>query len=375
VRDTFLALFFSRGYTQSHLPSELESLVAGATHNMLQPRLFAGRIDITPLYKLLLAGFTALFANLAMANICSAQLCRQLSGLSHTEDFNTLAVSGSNNTSTPIGFAFVESGSSPNTTYSASDGFASTANTYSYGAGTQTDRALGELTGAAVQSTIGACFVNNSDHAITEFIVGYTGEQWRLGASAAPVDRLDFQFSEDAGSLTTGTWTDVNALDFTSPTNTAGAEGALNGNLAANRTVLNHVIITPSAPIQAEQTFFLRWLPTNISGANDGLAIDDFFLGTLLAHGFAGDYNNNGTVDAADYIVWRDKLNQAVTISNDITPGTVSTQDLAEWRQRFGEADPPPASGSGFSSSVPEPSTLLLAELMLVTLPGRIRRW
>jgi hypothetical protein len=49
-----------------------------------------------------------------------------------------------------------------------------------------------------------------------------------------------------------------------------------------------------------------------------------------------GDYNNNGTVDAADYVVWRKNLNQPVTLPNDPTPGMVDTSDYNVWRGNFG---------------------------------------
>jgi hypothetical protein len=49
-----------------------------------------------------------------------------------------------------------------------------------------------------------------------------------------------------------------------------------------------------------------------------------------------GDFNGNGTVDAADYVVWRRNLNQPVTLPNDPTPGTVDTNDYNVWRANFG---------------------------------------
>ena len=56
---------------------------------------------------------------------------------------------------------------------------------------------------------------------------------WRLGATGC-TDRLDFQISLDATSLTTGVWTNVDALDFLSPATTP--TGQKDCDLAANRT-------------------------------------------------------------------------------------------------------------------------------------------
>jgi hypothetical protein len=147
----------------------------------------------------------------------------------------------------------------------------------------------------------------------------------------------------------------VTALDFTTPSNTSA--GTKNGNLAANQAPIGPVAITPAAPIQPEATFYIHWLPDDISGADDGLAIDDLTIGMALAPGVAGDYNNNGVVDAADYVVWRKNLNQSVTIPNDITPGTVVQQDYNEWHDRFGKTASLSASAAT-AANVPEPAAL-----------------
>jgi hypothetical protein len=282
-----------------------------------------------------------------------------------------MAVSGTSNNSSsiPIGFAFSESGTNNNVTYAASDGSLSTPNTYSFGTGTNTDRALGEVTGA-LQSTIGACFVNNTGSAIMTFAVGYTGEQWRLGDAAAPVDKLDFQFSTTASALNSGTYTDVNDLDFSSPNN-AGAAGALNGNSAGNRTVFAPFAITPTTPIAANATFFIRWVPLNAAGNNDGLAIDDFLLGFFPPPGLSGDFNSNSLVDAADYVIWRNLFNTAGPLPNDagISPGIVNAADYTHWRKRFG-IETIPFAGSGSGTGVPEAASanLLLAGASVLAL-------
>lgn len=308
-------------------------------------------------FRLILAA--TLLTCTAGINHCSAQLCGQLSGVNFSENFNTLATSGSNN-QLPNGFEFAFNESPGNLTYSGDNGSSTTGDTYSYGSTGNSDRALGEMTSSTAQSTVGACFTNNTNHAITSFLISYTGEQWRLAAADANIDRLDFQYSTSAGAtLTSGTYIDVDGLDFSSPNNSS--VGTLNGNSAANRTVFDPLAITPATPIQPESTFYVRWRPVLIAGTNtnDGLAVDDFSIGVTLAPGVAGDYNSNGVVDAGDYAAWRKRLNQAVTISNDITPGTVVAQDYTEWRNRFGKTTFDFGAGSG--ANIPEPATTHLA--------------
>jgi hypothetical protein len=71
-----------------------------------------------------------------------------------------------------------------------------------------------------------------------------------------------------------------------------------------------------------------------------------------------GDYNNNGRVDTADYVVWRKRLGQNVTIPNDMTPGTIRVEDYTVWRTNFGRAL---GGGAAASAAVPEPATVILA--------------
>jgi hypothetical protein len=298
----------------------------------------------------------ALAAPFSLTNHCPAQLCAQLNGFSFSQNFNTLATSGTNNTSLPSEFKFVEAGGSGNLTYSADNGASNSGETFSYGSPGSSDRALGEITSSSVQSTIGACFVNNTNHAFTTFFIGYTGEEWRLAATGT-VDRLDFMYSVDpAANLTSGTYINVDELDFNTPNNTT--PGSKDGNAASNRTVLAPFAITPAAPIQPEATFYIRWVPLLIAGAdaNDGLAIDDFSIGVSLGPNVATDYNNNSKVDTADYVVWRHHLNTATTIPNDMTPGTVVQQDFIEWRNRWGRT----AGELGAGNTAPEPSALIL---------------
>jgi hypothetical protein len=89
---------------------------------------------------------------------------------------------------------------------------------------------------------------------------------------------------------------------------------------------------------------------------------------SVLAAGLAGDYNQNGTVDAADYVVWRNGL------------GTTYTQnDYNIWRANFGAT----AGGSGANAgpvssanaTIPEPATwvMMLGAFCLLAW-GNVRR-
>jgi hypothetical protein len=79
------------------------------------------------------------------------------------------------------------------------------------------------------------------------------------------------------------------------------------------------------------------------------------------AAGLSGDYNENGVVDAADYAVWRNNLDQNVTLPNDTTPGTVLQADYDVWRANFGRIGEVGGGALGAAAAVPEPATCWIA--------------
>ncbi len=209
------------------------------------------------------------------ATSAAGSISLMTSGVAYTENFDTLANSGTSST-VPNGWDFSESLANANTTYTANNGASNSGDTYSYGATAGTERAFGQLRSGNLASTIGASFTNSTGSTITSLSIAYTGEQWRFGGTHSPnADRIDFQYSTDATSLTTGTWIDVNALDFNPPV-TAGTAGALDGNAAANRTALSSTISSLNIP--GGTVFWIRWTDADASGSDDGLAVDDFSL-------------------------------------------------------------------------------------------------
>jgi hypothetical protein len=73
----------------------------------------------------------------------------------------------------------------------------------------------------------------------------------------------------------------------------------------------------------------------------------------------AGDFNGNGKVDAADYVVWRK------------TMGDTTSYNL--WRANFGKPGSGAGAGDG-ASAVPEPTSILLACGFATVLAGSTRR-
>lgn len=221
---------------------------------------------------LLAAGF--LFG----ATVVNAQ-CVSLTtlGSAATQNFDTLsntAGSTTNNLTIP-GWFMTETGGGArdNEQYAVDTGASTTGDTYSYGAAAATDRALGQLRSGTLIANYGACFTNNTGATISSLAVAYTGEEWRFG-TVGRTDQMNFEYSLDATSLITGTWTNVIALNFVTP-NTATV-GAKDGNAAGNRTALSSTI--GSLSIANGATFWIRFIDIDTTGADDGLAVDDFSL-------------------------------------------------------------------------------------------------
>lgn len=76
--------------------------------------------------------------------------------------------------------------------------------------------------------------------------------------------------------------------------------------------------------------------------------------------GLAGDYNNDGFVNIADYTVWRNNLGASdeSALNNNGDGGGVTVSDYQYWKDRFGNT-----SGAGSlaaTAAVPEPSSTIL---------------
>jgi trimeric autotransporter adhesin len=282
---------------------------------------------------------------------------------SYSEDFNTLEAT-TTSAITPTGWLFNETGTNANTTYAASDGSGSTfsGNTYSFGSTGSSERAFGETRSGSLVPTIGAFFINNTGATVTSLTITYTGEQWRLGTTGRN-DRMDFQYSTNATNLTTGTWTDADGLDFIAP-NGSGTVGALDGNATNNRKTITYVINGLLIPNGAE--FAIRWTDFDVTGAEDGLAVDDFSMslgctpptnqptGLVLTpslQSINGSFTAAapGTTAADDYLVL---MSMAASLTDLPATGTVYAIDDA-----VGSATVVSINGTSFTANGLTPST------------------
>ena len=119
---------------------------------------------------------------------------------------------------------------------------------------------------------------------------------------------------------------------------------------------LNHPFNNNSAIFTSEVNS-----PTNFTGDTGSIM--------PVNAGLAGDYNDDGTVNAADYVTWRNAIEGGGSLINEgDNPGTVDQGDYDFWVLNFGETG---AGGSAnTSSTIPEPTAMLSAiALLALTLP------
>jgi uncharacterized protein len=255
-----------------------------------------------------------------------------------TENFDTLA-SSSTSTTLPTGWYFDETGTSSNLTYSAGTGSGTTGDVYSFGATGSNERAFGSLQSGSVVPTLGAQFTNSTGAMIGSLDISYIGEQWRLG-TAGRADSLVFQISFDATSVSNGTWATVSQLNFSSPVQ-AGATGALDGNLAANRTAISYSLVLANA-VANGQSFWIRWTDTNATGSDDGLAIDNFSItpravaavpGSLAINDVTLSEGNSGTTNYSFTVTRSGGTTGAVGATWTLANGTTDNGDFTAFPQ------------------------------------------
>ena len=125
-------------------------------------------------------------------------------------------------------------------------------------------------------------------------------------------------------------------------------------------TVGNYFVVKNLNP--SSGSLFIFGDAINPFGLPARARINGIQLVAVSAAGPTGDYNDNGVVDAADYVVWRNTFGQAASPSGSGADGnangTIDAGDFDFWKTKFGNSVP--GAGLGAIAAVPEPGTLSL---------------
>jgi hypothetical protein len=137
----------------------------------------------------------------------------------------------------------------------------------------------------------------------------------------------------------------------------------------ADRNVTLSGILADGTPFD----FFLN--STNLSST-------DYFhtgatLSITLVSGLMGDFNDDGTVNAADYTAWRNSLGTEVAVRGDAGDGNfdgrVTQADFFVWKGHYGEANMP-GFDERFPFDVPEPAGAVLFTIAAAGVSASRRR-
>jgi hypothetical protein len=193
--------------------------------------------------------------------------------------------------------------------------------------------------------------------------------QWTHLAATFDFDQGEIELYKNGAPLEsddaeTSSWEVSEETDFTSPTNAGGIKiGGSHPNNSEEQNPFNGRI--------DELMFFNKWLtPAEVQA--------QFALVSTIP----GDYNGDGMVSAADYIVWRNSDGQVgENLPADgsgrggVPDGQVDGFDYHFWKEHFGDMQNAPLA-EGLSTSVPEPASvlMLLAAFGGAAFAGRCRR-
>jgi hypothetical protein len=203
-----------------------------------------------------------------------------------------------------------------------------------------------------------------------------SGETRITNQQSVAFDVNYYEIRGTSGALTPNGWVSFDDTDVGLDPLGAGWDEAP----ASNSSLLNEISMQasvtfgPGATASLGAAFAIGGSPNiefKYAGPNETVLRTGTVTYVSGTAGVAGDYNNNGVVDAADYVLWR----KGGSLQNEgRSVGIIDQQDYNFWKARIGAT----SSGSGLASaamsSVPEPTTVELVVIAIFSMAVRCRR-
>lgn len=220
----------------------------------------------------------------AVPGLVRAQIDVNNLAVAYEENFASLPSAGFSNTwtnnSTILGW-YAAKGNAAATSIRANDGNPSqgqtslAVNLFSFGANNNNERALGSVGSGGTDMAFGMRLKNNSGKLVKSVKIRFWGEQWRVTTSTKE-HPLRFSYLVSPVAITNITtdetgYSKVPYLNFITPV-ISGANTALDGNIAANRALLEARF---RVDIPAGHEIMLKWFDDDDSDFDHALAIDD----------------------------------------------------------------------------------------------------
>jgi hypothetical protein len=129
---------------------------------------------------------------------------------------------------------------------------------------------------------------------------------------------------------------------------------------AANALIPQVVTVTAVVDMTIEGSHLstISHTAASVDARYNGLVISNVVANITEQAFLAGDYNSNGSVDAADYVLWRKTLGSTTMLAADgsgpstgVPNGVVDSFDYTFWSANFGASSPGSGSGSGIAGA------------------------
>jgi hypothetical protein len=141
--------------------------------------------------------------------------------------------------------------------------------------------------------------------------------------------------------------------------------GTQTGTLASNVNIANN--FTNTFPVQAGP-YTLAVTAGNMALKGIGFSYDVSYDINQTAAGDNADFNSDGLVDGADFLIWQQNFalasgaTRAQGNANPTVDGSVDAADLSVWTAQYGTTPP----SVGVALAVPEPAAAMLASIALL---------
>jgi autotransporter-associated beta strand protein len=220
---------------------------------------------------------------------------------------------------------------------------------------------------------------------VTSFIGDLTNEGGNYSPGASPaISTVSEDFVQTSGTLT---------IELAGPTPGSGFDQLNIGGTATLGGTLQLNLLDGYSPAPGTSFEFLRSIG-GVTGAFANtifpnapgllwqldyeplavrLSVDAVPNPLALTNPLPGDYNFNGAVDAADYVVWIRAVGTNNFAADGDGDGVVDNDDYVVWQANFGKTASLPARSSALGN-IPEPGTLALCLLMVLPLVTGSRR-